>query len=1041
LHHHRDDDHAQSSSRSGEADVEFGGATSLLLAAGTRDDERPYSKLSALQLWLLGYECPETVLLFARDGGGGAFVLHVLASKKKLELLGTLAEKPADLGDSDVQLRVVLHERVKKGDNKAAIRAILADCGGVCGTLLSELSLERDAGAFLKEFRGALDEADGLRTAEIADGVACVLAVKDARELQLLEAASVVTCKLFKKHLQQPMEDALENADQRTPTHAEVTRKAEQAFFEPEKLEKLKLPEGANDVTLIDSCYAPYMMSGKAIDLKPSAMSNNEPIEPSVIVCSLGARYQMYCANVTRTYFIDPDDKRQAQYKAVLKVYEASLAKMLPGATLGSVYEYVRAQLADADEVLAAGLLKNVGFGIGLEFRESLLSLKADNKLVFEEHMVLCLRVGVRVSADWSLLLADTVAVGKSGGRFLTDAPRKFGAVSYDLAGSGDDGEQAPAKKAADKSAAARLAAAAGASGNDARRSTRQRKSGADTVTDQAALEERQRHQTSLWEQAKAAAYARITKGDDGKQEQLFKAPYEFTAYADSSRIPSTASKTRIVVDRNANAVLLPVCGWIYPLHVSTIKNVVLKDQYLRLQLITPISVIPKDPGSLKFRDERCAFIKEAAWRVPDESHRSEVFRLIKELRRTFSQAQQKQRTESSLKQQPAIIPSATRALKLTDVYLRPSITRGKTSGTLEAHQNGFRFRSDKGAVVAVIYNNIKHAFFQPSQNELITVIHLHLYDEILINKKKVRDVQFYTEVMEASQALDGGGRFQAYDGVEEERRERVLRAKINKAFESFVEQVGQAHQGEFEFDVPYRDLAFYGAPNKSNVHLFPTQDCLINITESPFFVLSLAEVDFACMERVHFNNKTFDIIVVFKDYAKAPVAIRSVERDAVDQVREWLDSVNIPFLESDLTFNWPSMLKIATKDPDEFFLEQGGWVGWIQPGDSSEEGGGGAGGGGGGGGGGDDDSDSDAGSDEFEPEDDELAKSDESFDSDEEFDDDVDEEDTDDDDDGEGDDEDDEPDSWSELDEIAEREDKKRTRAPDDDPAPKKRK
>ena len=67
-----------------------------------------------------------------------------------------------------------------------------------------------------------------------------------------------------------------------------------------------------------------------------------------MIVCSLGARYQMYCANVTRTYFIDPDDKRQAQYKAVLKVYEADVGKMLPGATLGSLYEFVRAQLAAA---------------------------------------------------------------------------------------------------------------------------------------------------------------------------------------------------------------------------------------------------------------------------------------------------------------------------------------------------------------------------------------------------------------------------------------------------------------------------------------------------------------------------------------------------------------------------------------------------------------------------------------------------------------------------------------------------------------------
>jgi nucleosome binding factor SPN SPT16 subunit len=967
---------------------------------------------------LLSYEVPETVLLFTRDESNAAsFVLHILASKKKIDLLSALSNKPADV--ADVPLRVVFYERTRKGDNSATVKQMLAQCGPLCGTLLSELAVERDAGQFLKEFRASLDEHDSLRTVEIADGVAVSLAVKDASELKHIETAAAITVKAFKKLLVQPMEEALEATD-RTPTHLDVTRKAEQFFADVEKLEKLKLPEGAS-AALIDTCYAPIIMSGKSIDLKPSAASTNDPIDPSVIVCALGARYQMYCANVTRTYFIDPDDKRQAAYKAVQKVYEAALPKMLPGTTLGALYDFIRQSLATADETLAVGLMKNAGFGIGIEFRESLYTIKPDSKLVFEENMVFCLRLGIRASAEWQMLLSDTVHIGKEGGRFLTDLPRKFGAVSYDLGGSSDDGA-ANEKSKVDKKRLADIATA-----GSERRSTRTRKSGGDTVVDQAALDDRQNHQHELWTKALALAYKRLTEGGDDDALLAYKSPGDFQAYQRNTDMPREANKTRVAVDRRAGAVLLPMCGFIWPLHVSTIKNVIKTDSYLRLQLITPISVIPKDPGSRIFKDERAAFVKEAAWRMPDEAHLNAMFRDIKELRKQFTTEETQKRAAASIQEQPELRLAQQRALRLTDVYLRPSLTRGKTSGTLEAHQNGFRFRSDKGAKVDVIYTNIKHAFFQPSQNELITVIHLHLHHEILINKKKVRDLQFYTEVMEASQALDGG-RHQAYDGIEEERRERQMRAKINKAFESFVESTAN-QTTDFEFDMPYRDLAFYGAPNKSNVQLFPTLNCLINITEQPFFVLTLGEVDFACLERVHFNNKTFDIIVVFKDYTRTPVAIRSVERDSVDQIREWLDSVNLPFVEGPLTFNWPSMLKIARTSPHEFFVEQGGWTGVINGGEDDNAAAGGS----------DDSSSATAG--EFEPEVEELEASDESFDSDEEFDSDEDEDD--DDDDASGDDEDDEDDapSWDELDRMAEREDKKRTRAPEDDPAPRKRK
>ena len=47
--------------------------------------------------------------------------------------------------------------------------------------------------------------------------------------------------------------------------------------------------------------------------------------------------------------------------------------------------------------------------------------------------------------------------------------------------------------------------------------------------------------------------------------------------------------------------------------------------------------------------------------------------------------------------------------------------------GALEAHTNGLRYTTLKGDRVDILYNNIKHAFFQPSKGEMIVLIHFHL--------------------------------------------------------------------------------------------------------------------------------------------------------------------------------------------------------------------------------------------------------------------------------------------------------------------------
>lgn len=62
----------------------------------------------------------------------------------------------------------------------------------------------------------------------------------------------------------------------------------------------------------------------------------------------------------------------------------------------------------------------------------------------------------------------------------------------------------------------------------------------------------------------------------------------------------------------------------------------------------------------------------------------------------------------------------------------------------------------------------------------MITLVHFHLHDPIMVGKKKTQDVQFYTEVMEAVQTLDAGRRsMYDPDEFEEEQRERAMRNKV----------------------------------------------------------------------------------------------------------------------------------------------------------------------------------------------------------------------------------------------------------------------
>lgn len=241
-----------------------------------------------------------------------------------------------------------------------------------------------------------------------------------------------------------------------------------------------------------------------------------------------------------------------------------------------------------------------------------------------------------------------------------------------------------------------------------------------------------------------------------------------------------------------------------------------------------------------------------------------------------------------------------------------------------------------------ILFSNVKHLFFQPCQHELIVIIHIHLKDPIIVgNKKKTKDVQFYREATDI-QFDETGNRKRKYrygdeDEFEAEQEERRRRAELDRLFQGFAQKIAEAGRSEgIEVDMPIRDLGFHGVPFKSNVFVQPTTDCLIQVVEPPFMVITIEDIEIAHLERVQFGLKNFDMVFVFKDFTRTPYAINTIPVEFLDQVKDFLDSSDIAFSEGPLNLNWPTIMKTVTADTHQFF-QDGGWS-FLQA-DSDEEG------------------------------------------------------------------------------------------------------
>ena len=108
-------------------------------------------------------------------------------------------------------------------------------------------------------------------------------------------------------------------------------------------------------------------------------------------------------------------------------------------------------------------------------------------------------------------------------------------------------------------------------------------------------------------------------------------------------------------------------------------------------------------------------------------------------------------------------------------------------------------------------------------------------------------------------------------------------------------------------------------------------------LTDPPFLVITLSELEIVHLERVQYGLSSFDMVFVFRDFSRPPLHISSVPSSSLDDVKQWLDSVDVCVTEGAVNLNWGAIMKTINDDPYGFF-EEGGWS-FLQAEDSDEEG------------------------------------------------------------------------------------------------------
>lgn len=898
----------------------FGDVGSIVVVMGKSDEAAGFHRANATQFWLLGYEFPATLFLITLEA------MYIVTTKKKATYLETLKD-----GKTPVEIIV----RSKDAEENAKQLERCLDTIKNAGKKVGVIQKDASTGPFVQEWKTAFaDISKDVEEVDISPALSQVMAVKDENELRAISNASRASANIMQDYFIDTMSDILDK--DKKITHKALSEKIANKLDDDKFFRQTKMPANFDSMQL-DWSVSPTVMSGGNFDLKLATEPDDSNLHAGVIISALGLRYQTYASMVARTYLVDPTKTQESTYKLLLNVHDTVIKEMRDGVQAKDVYNKALNLVRAKKPELEKNFLKNVGAGIGIEARDNNLVLNAKDQRTLRDGMTFTVTTGFsdlenpqasdkKRDGTYALMLSDTVRIAASDAYVFTK--HALTDTETTMFFFNEDEEEEKKEKPKPKKDG-RVGAVA--SSNITK--TRLRGQGNATVNEEKEAARRE-HQKDLHAKKQKEGEEKYGEGHgnlNGVEEKKFK---RFESYKRDMQFPPKVKDLMVVVDPKNNSILLPIMGRPVPFHINTLKNATTSTEgdfcFLRINFLSPGQGVGRKDDQ-PFEDPSAQFIRSLTFRSKDADRMETVKEQITEMKKAAVRREQEKKDMEDVVEQDKLIEIRNRRPhRLDNVFMRPAMESKRIGGAVEIHQNGLRYNHLNGQKIDILFSNVKHLFFQPCVGELIVIIHVHLINPIIIGKKKTKDVQFYREATEMQFDETGNRKRKHRYGDEEEfeaeQEEKRRRAQLDKEFRNFTEKVADAGKGEgLSVDTPFRDLGFNGVPARSSVMIQPTTDCLVQLVEPPFMVVTLTDIEVVHLERVQFGLKNFDMVVVYKDFTRAPSHINTIPVEALDGVKDWLDSVDIPYSEGPLNLNWATIMKTVIQDPHEFFKE-GGW-------------------------------------------------------------------------------------------------------------------
>jgi Xaa-Pro aminopeptidase len=172
------------------------------------------------------------------------------------------------------------------------------------------------------------------------------------------------------------------------------------------------------------------------------------PIRPGVLLVDMGALYEGYCSDMTRTFgFGMMPPKITEIFGIVREAQRAAMAAIRPGRTCAEIDAAARDLITRAGygEQFSHGL----GHGIGLDIHEAPRFNQLQTDIVLEPGMVLTVEPGIYLPGVGGVRIEDDIVVTDDGCRVLTSFPRELDEVMLDLVAAPSKGKSNAAGRGA----------------------------------------------------------------------------------------------------------------------------------------------------------------------------------------------------------------------------------------------------------------------------------------------------------------------------------------------------------------------------------------------------------------------------------------------------------------------------------------------------------------------------------------------------------------------------------------------------------------